>query len=165
MGDEEDQGRELGFRDKVFAFLAKHPGNLSACARHLGKTRSQIATVVERFPEKLKDIFESHLDELEEQVYLSTLGKAREDFRMNEALKLLALKRPKSWGGKVTKETEAPPIPPSIASSEYILHGNAEVIAKRPERPKQTVIRVEDTPGGFFEDTLSGGIGSLDTDI
>lgn len=153
---------ELSFKDQVFAFLSEHPGNLAAAAKEFGKSRAQIAEMVSRFPERLKEITESHLDELEEQVYLSARGKSREDFRMNEALKLLSIKRPKDWGGKVVKGDDPLPLPPNLAGTEYVLEGNREAFVKREVRPKQTVIRVDDAPGGFFEDTVSGGVGQLD---
>lgn len=152
-------------KDEIFKFLAERPGNLSACAKNFGTTRDKIQEVLDRYPDEARAAMEAHLDEIEEQVYLSASGGGcRKDFKMNEALKLLALRRPKSWGGKVIKGEEEAPPPPEFGhyASTYVIDGEHEYIQQRPiNEREQTVIRVEDTPGRFFEDSLERGDGAV----
>lgn len=149
-----------GTKDQIFEFLAERPGNLSACAKHFGTTRDKIKEVLERYPDEAKAAMEAHLDEIEEQIYLSASGcGCRKDFKMSEALKLLSLRRPKDWGGKVLKaEDDAPPAPEfGHYASTYVIDGEHEYIKQSPiAKREQVVIRVEDTPGRFFEDSLEG---------
>jgi hypothetical protein len=147
-------------KDEIFKFLAERPGNLSACAKNFGTTRDKIQEVLDRYPDDARAAMEAHLDEIEEQVYLSASGGGcRKDFKMNEALKLLALRRPKSWGGKVIKSDDDLTPPPEFGhyQSTYVIDGEHEYIQQKPivER-EQTVIRVEDAPGRFFEDSFAG---------
>lgn len=152
--------------DKIFKFLAERPGNLSACAKEFGTTREKIQDVLDRYPEKARAATEAYLDEIAEQVYLSASGAGcRKGFKVTEALKLLALKRPKEWGGKVVKDEENPDSSlPNYDNyvSNYVLRGESEFIEQRPiGQPGTTVIRVEDAPGRFFEDSFERGAGTI----
>lgn len=152
----------MSFVDDLFEYLEEHPGNFAGAAKHFGKKREAIVKVVERFPERLADIEEACLDDAHEQVFLSAKGEARANFRQPEAIKLLSLKRPKEWGGKVTKEEPLAATPPSIVGADYILNGN--IIQQHRDRPKQAFVRVEDATGAVLQNLISGGTGRVDTE-
>ena len=153
-------------KEKIFKFLAERPGNLSACAKNFGTSRDQIVEVLERYPDEARAAMEAHLDEIEEQVYLSASGAGcRKEFKMGEALKLLSLRRPKQWGGKVVKDdsNEITNLPTfGNYGSTYVIDGESEYIKQTPiPANPTTIIRVEDAPGRFFEDSLERGAGIL----
>lgn len=90
---------EVELRAKLKEFLRQRPGNLSAAGRELGLSRRQVKALVDEFQDEFAEIEDEYLDDLEEKVFQTARGHIlSEGFSFNEAVKILAMKRPDNWG-------------------------------------------------------------------
>lgn len=97
----------------MLAYFREHPLNLGGMARSLGISRREAIALVNAFADKVAEIEEDFLDEMEEKIILCGLGRAG-DFRISDALTVLERRRSKKWskqhgnvGGKKGKRAIA----------------------------------------------------------
>lgn len=93
---------EIGGKDPrtllepMLAYFREHPLNLGGMAKHLKISRREATALASNFADKVAEIEEDFLDEMEEKIILCGLGRAGE-FRIGDALTVLERRRPRKW--------------------------------------------------------------------
>jgi len=84
------------FLEPMLEYYRQHPLNVGGLAKHLGVTRKEAVDLTRTFCDKVIEIEEDFLDEMEEKIILCGLGRAGE-FRIGDALTVLERRRPAKW--------------------------------------------------------------------